>query len=215
MTSEAIANAFKEPLKLNNEAKSRIEKHYSDDVVTRARLKMAKLPAKAKLIDNPVSIAPGFFIENVYVLPGIPKILEVMLNDILKNFKSSKKFIKKIITTTLSEGVIGDYLESIQKEFLTLKLEAIHTSKKNQFGVSLVITGDSLKRVENAVKKINAYLKKKTENLGYFNLSATIFLQMYQILFLLFSIDYFLSIHLNNLRIIFQNHLEPTLTVLF
>ena len=46
MTSEAIANAFKEPLKLNNEAKSRIEKHYSDDVVTRARLKMAKLPAK-------------------------------------------------------------------------------------------------------------------------------------------------------------------------
>ena len=94
MTSEAIANAFKEPLILNNEAKRRIEKHYSDDVVTSARLKMAKLPAKAKLIDNPVSIAPGFFIENVYVLPGIPKILEVMLHDILKNFKSSKKFIK-------------------------------------------------------------------------------------------------------------------------
>ena len=67
-----------------------MKKHYSDDVVTNARLKMAKLPAKAKLIDNPVSIAPGFFIENVYVLPGIPKILEVMLHDILKNFKSSK-----------------------------------------------------------------------------------------------------------------------------
>ena len=161
MTSEAIANAFKEPLKLNNEAKSRIEKHYSDDVVTRARLKMAKLPAKAKLIDNPVSIAPGFFIENVYVLPGIPKILEVMLNDILKNFKSSKKFIKKIITTTLSEGVIGDYLESVQKEFFDLEIGSYPYFKKNQFGVSLVITGDSLKRVENAVKKINAYLENK------------------------------------------------------
>ena len=162
MTSEAIANAFKEPLKLNNEAKRRIEKHYSDDVVTKARLKMAKMPAKAKLIDNPVSIAPGFFIKNVYVLPGIPKILEVMLNDILKNFKSSKKFIKKIITTTLSEGLIGDYLENIQKEFFDIEIGSYPYFKKNQFGVSLVITGDSLKRVENAVKKkINAYLEKK------------------------------------------------------
>ena len=159
MTSEAIANAFKEPLKLNNEAKRRIEKHYSDDVVTKARLKMAKMPAKAKLIDNPVSIAPGFFIKNVYVLPGIPKILEVMLNDILKNFKSSKKFIKKIITTTLSEGLIGDYLENIQKEFFDIEIGSYPYFKKNQFGVSLVITGDNLERVENAVKKINAYLE--------------------------------------------------------
>ncbi len=161
MTSEAIANAFEEPLKLNNEAKRRIEKHYSDDVVTNARLKMAKMPAKAKLIDNPVSIAPGFYIKNVYVLPGIPKILEVMLNDILKNFKSSKKFIKKIITTTLSEGLIGDYLENIQKEFFDIEIGSYPYFKKNQFGVSLVITGDSLERVENAVKKINAYLESQ------------------------------------------------------
>ena len=84
-----------------------------------------------------------------------------MLNDILKNFKSSKKFVKKIITTTLSEGVIGDYLESIQKEFFDLEIGSYPYFKKNQFGVSLVITGDSLKRVENAVKKINAYLENK------------------------------------------------------
>ena len=123
---------------------------------------MAFVPSKAKLIDNPVSIAPGFYVENVFVFPGVPKILEVMLTDVIKKFKKNqKKFIKKIVTTTLSEGIIGEYLESVQKKFSNLEIGSYPYFKKNSFGVSLVITGESDKTVKEACDLLIIYLKKK------------------------------------------------------
>ena len=164
-TSSAISSAFGDSLILNKEAKKRLEKHYSDDVLTNARLKMAYIPSRAKLIDNPVSIAPGFFIENVFVFPGVPKILEVMLEDVLKRFKKNqKKFIKKIITTTLSEGIIGEYLADVQINYSDLEIGSYPYFKKNSFGVSLVITGESIKRVKEACGLLITYLDKKKGN---------------------------------------------------
>jgi len=160
-TTKAISNAFSDSLKLNKEAKKRLEKHYSDDVLTDARLKMAYIPSKARLIDNPVSIAPGFYVENVFVFPGVPKILEVMFEDVIKKFKKNKKkFIKKIITTTLSEGIIGEYLGDVQKKFSDLEIGSYPYFKKNSFGVSLVITGESTKRVKEVCDLLIVYLKK-------------------------------------------------------
>ena len=139
--------------------------HYSDDVLTNARLKMAFVPSKAKLIDNPVSIAPGFYIENVFVFPGVPKILEVMLKDVLKRFKKNqKKFIKKIITTTLSEGIIGEYLADVQEKYNDLEIGSYPYFKKNSFGVSLVITGESIKRIKEACELLITYLDKNKGN---------------------------------------------------
>ena len=164
-TSNAIAIAFGDLLTLNLEAKKRLEKHYSDDLLTNARLKMAYVPSRAKLIDNPVSIAPGFFIENVFVFPGVPKILEVMFKDILKKFKKNqKKFLKKNITTTLSEGIIGEYLADVQKKYNDLEIGSYPYFKKNSFGVSLVITGESSERMKEVCDLLIAYLEKNNGN---------------------------------------------------
>ena len=164
-TSSAVSAAFSDKLKLNKEAKKRLEKHYSDDVLTNARLKMAYVPSRAKLIDNPVSIAPGFYLENVFVFPGVTKILEVMLMDVKKKFKKNQKqFIKKIITTTLSEGIIGEYVESVQKKFIDLEIGSYPYFKKNSFGVSLVITGECIKRVTEVCDLLTMYLEKKNGN---------------------------------------------------
>ena len=73
-------------------AKSRLEKHYSDEPITKARLKMAYLPSKATLIDNPVSIAPGFSLDNVHVFPGVPKIFEIMFKEFIKGIAKQKNF---------------------------------------------------------------------------------------------------------------------------
>ena len=164
-TSNAITNAFGDKLALNKDAKERLEKHYSDDLLTDARLKMAYVPSRAKLIDNPVSIAPGFYIENVFVFPGVPKILEVMLKDVSKRFKKNhKKFKKKIITTTLSEGIIGEYLAGVQRRFTKLEIGSYPYFKKNSFGVSLVITGENSKVVKEACDLLIMYLKKNNGN---------------------------------------------------
>ena len=126
---------------------------------------MAFVPSRARLIDNPVSIAPGFYIENVFVFPGVPKILEVMLKDVLNRFKKNKKkFIKKIITTTLSEGIIGEYLADVQEKYNDLEIGSYPYFKKNSFGVSLVITGDSNKRIKEVCELLITYLDKNKGN---------------------------------------------------
>ena len=92
ITAESISEAFKDDLVVNHEAKKRLQSHYSDEDFTKPRLKMAFLPSKAKLIDNPVSIAPGFAVENVYVFPGVPKIMEVMFVEFLLGLKGGRRF---------------------------------------------------------------------------------------------------------------------------
>ena len=111
ITSKSISKALKVKLTLNSEAKGRLEKHYSDDILTNARLKMAYIPENASLIDNPVSIAPGFAIKNIFVFPGVPEILKIMFKDFIKSLAKQKKYYKRNVTTTLSEGIIGDFVE--------------------------------------------------------------------------------------------------------
>ena len=115
ITSASIAKAFGRKLVLNQEAKELLEKHYSDDVLTKARLKMAYMPENVKLIDNPISIAPGFFIENLYVFPGVPRIMQTMFNEIVKSLDEGLRYYKKTISTTLSEGIIGDFIQEDTK----------------------------------------------------------------------------------------------------
>ena len=74
-------------------------KHYSDDVLTKARLKMAYMPEKSILIDNPVSIAPGFYVENVFVFPGVPEILKVMFREFISSLDEGDRYYKKTIAT--------------------------------------------------------------------------------------------------------------------
>ena len=95
ITTDAISSALNRKLLLNKDAKERLTNHYSDDVLTKARLKMAYIPEDAVLIDNPVSVAPGYVVENVYVFPGVPKILEIMVKEIVRNLDQGERFFKK------------------------------------------------------------------------------------------------------------------------
>ena len=164
ITSSSVADAFNEKLIINLDAKKRLEKHYADDILTKARIKMAYMPESAKLIDNPVSIAPGFYIENVYVLPGVPKIMQVMFKDIIKSLDEGVRYYKKIVSTKLSEGIIGDYIETIQKKFHSLEIGSYPYFKKNSFGVSLVIKGLDDSEVSKAALEIHKYIKSKDGN---------------------------------------------------
>ena len=146
---------------LNAEAKRRLEKHYADDVLTKARLKMAYMPENSTLIDNPVSVAPGFSIQNIFVFPGVPKILQVMFKEKVKSFDEGLRYYKKTISTTLSEGIIGEYIEKIQNKFYTLEIGSYPYFKKNSFGVSIVFVGDNEELINISTLEVFEYLKKE------------------------------------------------------
>ena len=164
ITSKSIAKAFKDKLVLNKLAKSRLEKHYSDELLTKARLKMAYLPSKAALIDNPVSIAPGFSIKNVHVFPGVPKIFEIMLKEFIKGIGEQKKFFKKNITTEIPEGIFAEYVGKVQKNYPDVDIGSYPYFKKKSFGVSLIIKSDDKTLTETVCDLIYRYLEEKNGN---------------------------------------------------
>ena len=117
ITSESIAEAFNKEYEINIEAFKILEKYYPDGDFNLSRQKMAKMPTDVHLIYNPLTAAPGFVLNNVYVLPGVPKIMEEMFINVLKNLKKGKP--KKIITinTNLYESKIAPFLKDIQEKY--------------------------------------------------------------------------------------------------
>ena len=161
ITSKCVAKALGVKYSLNRKANNLLSEHYSDENYTKARKKMAYLPHSCKLINNPVSVAPGFSIENIYVFPGVPNILKVMLVEFLKNIDDSTPVIQKTISTILSEGIIGEFVSKTQKKFPKIEIGSYPYFKKNSFGVSLVLRGYSEEELMVVTNIIFNYLKKE------------------------------------------------------
>ena len=118
ITSQSIAKAFNVSYGYHKEAYKILEKYYGKGKFNEGRKKMAKLPDKAKLIFNPSSTAPGFIIDNVYCLPGVPSILKSMLGGLKNKIVGGKKILSKSINLRTVESEIALSLEKVQNKFV-------------------------------------------------------------------------------------------------
>ena len=141
ITTECIASAFNLDVEINAEALKRLKDHYkkSNVELNDARIKMAKIPKGAKLIDNPVSSAPGFIVENIYVLPGVPKILQAMFKNLEDEIKGITNMVSKNIIVYSPEGEIADFLESIQNEFADISIGSYPYFRPPDVGTNIVL----------------------------------------------------------------------------
>ena len=98
ITAACVAKAFGRRYERNREAERRLLAYYPPERVNEARMSMADMPEGAELIDNPISVAPGFRLENVYVLPGVPKIMQAMLDGLLPRLRGGAKVLSRAIT---------------------------------------------------------------------------------------------------------------------
>jgi molybdenum cofactor synthesis domain-containing protein len=115
ITAECIAKAFGVPWELNPEARAILRSNYaSDDDLTPARLRMATLPRGASLIANPVSKAPGFRMENVYTMAGVPRVLQAMFDGIAGSLAGGPVLLAHSVIGNVGEGRIADGLAAIQ-----------------------------------------------------------------------------------------------------
>ena len=115
ITSQSIAKAFNVSYGYHKEAYKILEKYYGKGKFNEGRKKMAKLPDKAKLIFNPSSTAPGFIIDNVYCLPGVPSILKSMLGGLKNKIVGGKKILSKTINLRTVESEIALSLKKNSK----------------------------------------------------------------------------------------------------
>ena len=122
ITAESISKVFNQKYKYHPEASKILEEYYKGQDFNEGRKKMAKMPEHAKLIPNPKTFAAGFYIENVFVLPGVPSILQAMIPLLEKIIKTGKKILSVSIDTDLRESSLADELAKIQLKYSTVDI---------------------------------------------------------------------------------------------
>ena len=139
ITSLSIARAFNVDLEVNDKALSILKEYYKDSELTDARMKMTMIPQGAELVDNPISKAPGFKIENVFVMAGIPSIMQGMLEGARKHLKGGDVVKSTSIDVFTPESNVADELSKLQNKYIDVEIGSYPFSKENRFGTSLVL----------------------------------------------------------------------------
>lgn len=153
ITVSCIARALELPLIEDEEALRRLKAHYKEEL-TSERAKMATVPFGSHLIDNPVTSAPGFYIDNIYVLAGVPRIMRAMVMSLLPTLKGGPALISKSISCLLGEGIIAKDLEKLQQYYPDVDIGSYPFFRPEGHGTTLVVRGKNPKIIERAHQKI-------------------------------------------------------------
>ena len=161
ITSRSIAKAFNLSYGYHKEAYEILEQYYGKSEFNEGRKKMAMLPDKASLILNPSSGAPGFIVDNVYCLPGVPSILKSMLGELNSKIIGGKKILSKTMNLKTVESEIAEPLERVQNKFKDIEIGSYPFFRKGKVGVSIVIRSTEEKLISICYKDIENFIRKK------------------------------------------------------
>jgi len=152
ITASSIAKAFGVPFGRNAEAERRLRAYYPPDKVTPARLKMADMPEGVELIDNPVSAAPGFVIGNVFVLPGVPKIMQAMLDGLKSRLVGGPPIRSRSIVCFAPEGEIAERLGAIQTAHPDVEIGSYPFMRMGSPGTTIVFRSADTAAIDRATE---------------------------------------------------------------
>lgn len=152
ITAEAVARAFATRLELNQDAAERLRGVRGE--LNEARLKMARVPVGATLIDNPISNAPGFRIGNVFVLAGIPAIARAMFAALAPELTTGARIHAASVDVHAREGDLAQSLERIALANPAVEIGSYPFAREGRFGATLVVRGTDSDEIERAVEQI-------------------------------------------------------------
>lgn len=159
ITTHSLAKGLKLKVERNPQALSMLQTHYAPDQLNEARLKMADIPQGAELIENPVSKAPGWRFENVFVMAGVPKIMQAMLDFVLPLLKGGAKIHTRTLSTLKREGDIAHLLEENIKTYPGVQIGSYPYFRDGGFGVSLVLKSVDKDQLEKATQNLTRLLE--------------------------------------------------------
>jgi len=140
ITADSIATAFGVPVHHHPEAMARLRAHYAASNIdfNEARQRMARIPEGGTLIDNPVSKAPGFQIANVFVMAGIPSVMQAMLTGIEDRLTGGAKMLACSVAGPLAEGTLAKPLGALQDKYPDVSMGSYPYYRDGTFGANLV-----------------------------------------------------------------------------
>ena len=164
ITSESVAKAFGKKYDYNKEAYAILEKYYANSDFNEGRKKMARMPEAASLIYNKQGSAPAFSIENVFVLPGIPSYVELMLPQLKDVLISGKKIISVSVDAKIRESSVAVDLSKIQDKYPNIDIGSYPYSKEGGFGTVLVMRGIDSAEINRCKEEVKEMVKKFASN---------------------------------------------------
>ncbi|MEO0937664.1 MAG: molybdopterin-binding protein [Pseudomonadota bacterium] len=143
ITAEAVAGAFHVPISVRDDARAILQAHYDRQglELNDARLRMARIPDGATLIDNPVSAAPGFTLRNVHVMAGVPKIFEAMVASVLPTITGGAPLLSRSVRVARGEGDIAEVLTGMVAQHPELSFGSYPFQRDGKFQVNVVVRG--------------------------------------------------------------------------
>lgn len=155
ITIASIAAAFGVAVVEDAGAYQRLVDHYGGaEHITPARRRMALVPDGARLIDNPVSGAPGVAIDNVFIMAGVPKIMQAMLDAVLPELVGGPAMIAESVTFDIAESKLADPLAAIQKRHPDVDIGSYPQYRSEGPRVMVVIRGTDAGKVEEAKREV-------------------------------------------------------------
>ena len=156
ITNECVAKAFGVPLILHAEAKRILEERYRERgmELNEARLRMAQVPQGATLVLNPVSGAPGFRMENVFVMAGVPQIMQAMFEGVRAELRGGRPVLSRAISCGLAEGQLAKGLGEIQARYPDIDIGSYPWYRRGAYGVSLVLRTPDERRLGLASEEV-------------------------------------------------------------
>ena len=161
ITSESVSKAFNLPYEKHEEGYKILEAYYKPGEFNDGRQKMIWMPRGANLILNPTSGAPGFYVENVFVLPGVPSILKSMLGGIKNKIVGGNPIISHTISLRTFESHIADSLTDVQNKYQDVEIGSYPFFQAGKFGVSIVMRSDDQNLINKCSSDVMSFVNDK------------------------------------------------------
>ena len=158
ITADCIAAAFGAVIDVRDDARALLQAHYdrSGQELNAARLRMARIPDGAALIDNPVSTAPGFTLGNVHVMAGVPSVFQAMVASILPTLTGGAPLLSRTLRLVRGEGDIAGRLGQFAADFPDLSVGSYPFQKDGLYGSNIVVRGSDAQQLDDAMAVLTA-----------------------------------------------------------
>ncbi len=161
VTTDAIAKAFGVGADVRDDAVAAMRLQYTEDDLTPARLRMARIPDGAELVHNAVSRAPGYMLENVIVMAGVPRIMQVMLDEVMPRLAKGRLMLARSVRVDAAEGDVAPPLAALQAAHPDVQIGSYPFFEHRQFGTFIVLRGADEARLDSVLKALWAVIAQE------------------------------------------------------
>ena len=161
ITAESVSKAFGLKYEIHKEGYKILESYYKPGEFNKGRQKMIWMPENAELILNPTSGAPGFSVENVFCLPGVPSILKSMLGGITNKIVGGEPILSHTISLKTVESEIADSLTKVQNDNKDVEIGSYPFFHAGKLGVSIVLRSEKQSKIDECNLQILKFVNEK------------------------------------------------------